>query len=109
MKKLTLLSAFAFGIALTILFAFKNNNTGDDQKGLGKVMVIDGKYVFTNCEPVAPYETAFQFTTKVHSFGGCPSVKDYAEGCVESAKKKGFPFDGVILGNTKYDLAIKFK
>ncbi len=98
------------GIVLLSSYAFKTANTNEtDQKGLGKVMVIDGKYVFTNCEPVAQYETAFEFTTKVGSFGGCPSVKDYAEACVKSAMKKGFPFDAVILGNTKYDLAIKFK
>ena len=108
MKKIKLLSAFVLGIALTMMFSFKSNNAGDEQKGLGKVMVIDGKYVFTNCEPVAPYETAFQFKTLVHG-RGCPSVQELAEGVVESANKKGFPYDGVIVGNTKYDLAIKFK
>jgi len=109
MKNTKIIVAFGLGLCISLLFAFKTNNTVEDQKGFGQVMVIDGKYVFTNSVPVAPYETAFEFTTKVHSFGGCPSVQDFAEASVESAKKKGFPFDAVIIGNTKYDLAIKFK
>lgn len=109
MKKITFITGIILGITLTAFFSFKMYKPEEDKKGLAKVMVIEGKYVFTNCEPYAPYETAFQFETKVHGFGGCPSVKDAAEACVKSALKKGFPFDGVILGNTKYDLAIKFK
>ena len=109
MKTKSTLIALIMGLTLAITYSFKNNNTVDDPKGLGKVMVIEGKYVFTNAVPNAAYETAFQFETKVHSFGGCPSIKDYAESSVKSAMKKGFPFDAVILGDTKYDLAIKFK
>lgn len=109
MKKITVLAAFVLGICLTTLFSFKNNSESEDKKALGKVLVIDGKFVFTNSEPVAPYETAFQFKTKVGSFGGCPSSLDVAKAVVESAKKNGLPFDAVIVGSEKYDLAIKYK
>lgn len=108
MKK-TIILSFLSGVLLTLTYAFTNNNSGEQDKTLGKINLVDGKPVFVNCAPVVPYETAFEFVTKAHSFGGCPTVDDFCKESVKSANKKGFPYDAIILGNTKYDLAIKFK
>ena len=91
-----------------MIFSFKNHNITDESKGLGKVLVIEGKYVFMSCVPMQPYETAFEYSTVVHGMG-CPSISEMAQESIKSAMKKGFPFDAIILGDTKYDLAIKFK
>ena len=107
MKIKSTLIAFLIGSTLSLIFSFKNS-TDTDQKGLGKVLIIDGKYVFMSSTPVQPYETAFEYSTVVHGMG-CPSTSDMAKASVKSAMKKGFPFDAVIVGDTKYDLAIKFK
>lgn len=76
--------------------------------GLAKVMVIDGKYIFTNCEPIAKYEIVFEFSAKAIS-AGCPDVKQIAKACINGANKKGLPYDAVIVGTEKYDIAIRFK
>jgi hypothetical protein len=107
MKYKSTLIAFILGVTLILIFSFKTYNT-DDQKSLGKVLVIEGKYVFMSCTPIQPYETAFEYSTVVHGMG-CPSISEMAQASVKNAMKKGFLFDAVILGDTKYDLAIKFK
>lgn len=106
MKKSTIL-AFLLGSVLTISLSFTVNKSEID-KSLAKVTPTDGKLVFVNCVPVSQYETAFEFVTKVHGIG-CPTIDDFTKESVKSANKKGFPYDAIILGNTKYDLAIKFK
>lgn len=87
----------------------KNGIQEERDLSRANVIVVDGKYVFMKCTPSTPYESSFTYTTKVHSFGGCPSLMDMAEAGVKSAKEKGLPFDAVILGDTKTDLAIRFK
>ena len=109
MKKIILGAIIGFMIAG--LFAFKNTKTPtDDNKGLGKVLVIDGKYVFTNADPVQAYETAFTYDVKPASgWTGCPTIEEMAKNSLTNAQKKGLPFDAVIVGSSKTNLAIKFK
>jgi hypothetical protein len=99
--------AFICGLALSVIFAFTQSDNED--KAYGKVQEVDGVLVFMNCIPAQPYETAFEFTTIAHGGFGCPNISEMAQACVKSAKKKGFPFDAIIAGTTKSDLAIKFK
>lgn len=107
MKKIMLGTIIGFSVAG--LFAFKNTST-EDNKGLGEVLVIDGKYVFTNADPVQAYETAFTYEVKPASgWVGCPTVEEIAKHSLDNAKKKGLPFDAVIVGSSKTNLAIKFK
>ena len=80
-----------------------------DDIGKAKVMVIDGKYIFTNSEPLAKYEIAFDFSTTVAKLSSCPTPKELAEACVRLANKKGIPYDAIIVGNGKFDIAIRFK
>lgn len=104
-KTITLVS---LGILLISILSFRKNNQSDDKKVLAKVMIIEGKYVFIGSTPLQPYETAFEYTTVVRGMG-CPTISEMANASVKSAMKKGFPFDAIILGDTKFDLAIKFK
>ncbi len=106
MKKQTLL-AFILGSTLTLSLAFTQRKSETD-KSLAKVNQIDGKYVFINCTPAVPYETAFEYTTRLSKMG-CPSILEMAEVSIKSASKKGLPYDAIIVGDTKLDLAIKFK
>ena len=108
MKTKTMIASFLLGIAVTVTVGFKSKTT-DEKRGLGKVMAIEGKDVFINCEPIAPYETSFQFQTKAVSGFGCPSVTDIAKAVVKGANKNNLPYDAVIVGSAKYDLAIKYK
>ncbi len=79
------------------------------EKSLGQTQMIDGVYVFVNSIPNQPYETAFQFKTIVVTAFSCPSIDDIVKDAVKSARKNGLPFDAVIIGSGKIDLAIKFK
>ncbi len=106
MKKQTI-TAYIVGSVLTLAFAFTAKKNEID-KSLAKVNQIDGKYVFINCTPAIPYETAFEYTTRLSKMG-CPSILEMAEASVKSANKKGLPYDAIIVGDTKLDLAIKFK
>lgn len=96
-----------FGSMLALALAF-TTKTSESDKSLAKVNQIDGKYVFINCRPAVPYETAFEYTTRLSKMG-CPSILEMAEASVKSASKKGLPYDAIIVGDTKLDLAIKFK
>jgi hypothetical protein len=87
----------------------KNESSSLKDKGLCQTQMVDGIYVFINSVPSQPYETAFQIETKVAGGFGCPSISDLAKAVVKSARKNGLPFDAVILGSGKVDLAIKFK
>ena len=87
----------------------KNESSSSGDISLCKAQMVDGIYVFINSVPSQPYETAFQIETKVAGGFGCPSINDLAKAVVKSARKNGLPFDAVILGSGKIDLAIKFK
>lgn len=76
---------------------------------LAKAITIDGKYVFFNCEPIAPYEIAFDFSTTIVKFAGCPNMLEITKACINSANKKEIPYDAIIIGSSKYDIAIRFK
>ncbi|MCX6350521.1 MAG: hypothetical protein NTX03_01525 [Bacteroidetes bacterium] len=106
-RKLKIFTIVLVTLVTVVGLSFK---AGFDQKSktLANVIEIDGKLVFMKSTQVQPYDVAFQFQTVVHGIG-CPSCQDMAEACVKSAKKKGFPFDAVIVGDEKEDLAIKFK
>jgi hypothetical protein len=87
----------------------KNESSSSSDISMCKAQMVDGIYVFINSVPSQPYETAFQIETKVAGGFGCPSINDLAKAVVKSARKNGLPFDAVILGSGKIDLAIKFK
>lgn len=80
----------------------------DNEKTLAKVTEVKGKPVFVNCTPVAPYDVAFDIEIKVGGFS-CPSVLDIANALVKHADKQGLPYDAIIMGSGKKDLAIRFK
>ena len=91
----------------TMSFTPQPDTTPTDPKAAATVKQIDGKYVFINSTPSSGYSTAFEFETVVHGMG-CPSIDEMATAAVKTANKRGFPYDAIILGNTKSDLAITF-
>lgn len=109
MKKINFLLAMICGMALMSMFAFSPSKSIDQSdKGLSHVTKIDGIYVFVQSQPAQAYETSFEYKTVLGGFG-CPTITEMAEASVKSAKKKGLPFDAIILGDGKTDLAIRFK
>lgn len=111
MKKLfrIILPILIIGSAFLFMVGFK---PGDPpEKHLAKVTDVRGKPVFVNSTPVAPYDVAFEIKIKVTKAGGfaCPSVLDMANALVKHADKEGLPYDAIIMGSGKIDLAIRFK
>lgn len=90
-----------------LLMAFKPVDNVPD-KHLAKATDVRGKPVFVNSTPVVPYDVAFEIKIKVGGFS-CPSVLDIANALVKSADKEGLPYDAIIMGSGKTDLAIRFK
>lgn len=72
-----------------------------------------GKYIFTNAEPVQPYDVVFTIKVKVFSNGQINSVDKIEdlelEKAFEIAKESGLEFDAILVSNGANDLAIKFK
>lgn len=106
MKKLLLI---AIAVLFFTAFTFKGD---DDKRGLGRVQKITGKDVYIHCEPEHPYDVVFE--VKVVPFGmTCPSIADMADMVVRKAlkisDKEDKPFDAVVIGSGKKDIAIKYK
>lgn len=78
---------------------------------LAKVMKIEDKYVFLNAEPVQEFEVVYQILTyKTGSYNNLDHIANYVMGlALRKQKKEGKEFDAIIVGSTKYDIAIKFK
>lgn len=91
-----------------LFMAFKPVEINNDDLHLAKATEVRGKPVFVNCAPVHAYDIAFEIKIKVGGFS-CPSVLDVANALVKSADKEGLPYDAIIMGSGKTDLAIKFK
>ena len=84
----------------------------DDSPGvIIKAEKISGKYVFVDSEPVRPYEVVYKVKLGIFSRGN--NRREIADLVIRKAmkmeKKEGKSFDAVIIGPTKYDLAIKYK
>lgn len=95
------------------LIVKKDNQKKDDQKdySLAKVMKIEDKYVFLNAEPVQDFDIVYQILTfKTGSYNNLDHIANYVMGlALRKKKKEGKDFDAIIVGSTKYDIAIKFK
>ena len=78
---------------------------------LCKAVKMSGKYVFMNSEPVRPYEVVYKVKLGFLASGDNPTeIADLViRKAMKMERKEGKPFDAVIIGSTKYDLAIKFK
>ena len=78
---------------------------------LCRAVKISGKYVFMNSEPVREYEVVYQVKLSGFKSGDTPTkIAGLVIGkAMKMERKDGKPFDAVIIGSTKYDLAIKFK
>lgn len=81
---------------------------------LARVQRTTGKYVFTYCEPVQPYDVAFIVEVKlVWSNSQINSVSKIQNLILDKAfkisKETGKDFDAIIIGSGAKDLAIKFK
>jgi len=73
---------------------------------LAKVQKRGGKYIFFSCEPVAPYELAFDFNFKGSDFN-C-DIDNLVLRANNGAMKIG-NYDGLIANNNSQEIAINFK
>ena len=82
-------------------------------KSLARVQKVSGKYVFLNCEPINEYEVVYEVKAVPLSANSVSSTYKISNFVLNKAfkmeKKQGKDFDAVIIGTSKYDLAIKFK
>lgn len=80
---------------------------------LAKVEKKNGKYVFTNAEPVQPYDVVFTIEVKVFSNSQINTV-DKIENvelkkAFEISEKIGKDFDAILVSQASQDVAIKFR
>ena len=92
------------------IIGFAQNNT---DFSLAKVNKVSGKYVFLNCEPVNDYEVIYEVkVTPVHT-AQVSSLDKISNIVLKKAfkmkKKQGEDFDAIIIGNSRVDLAVRFK
>jgi hypothetical protein len=93
--------------------AFKMARPSEQEKSIGTVRKMTGKYVFIFTEPAQPYEVAFEVKATVMNFLTCPTISEMANAVVSTAliqsKKENIPFDAVVIGDGRKDIGIKFK
>ena len=96
-------------IIFSIFFSFAFVNSEKDLS-LGRVSKMTGKYVFFYSEPTNEYDVAFDVTAVAF---GSKSISEMGDLVVRTAlrksEKENKPFDAVIIGGGKKDIAIKFK
>lgn len=87
---------------------------GADEKSLANVRKVQGKYMFTDCEPVSSYEAVG--TVKIgmvwdnSSINDVPEIQSQALKRAERlAKKERLEFDGLIINATDDITLIKWK
>jgi hypothetical protein len=117
MKLTNKLFKFGFGIFAIILvvIALSSMNTGvgnqEKDLSLARAQKMSGKYVFLKCEPVNDYDVAFEI--KGFTLGNFDTPDEIANFVIKNAlkisAKENKDFDGVVIGNGKVDIAIKFK
>lgn len=80
-------------------------------RSLCRAVKMSGKYVFMNSEPINDYEVVYYVKLSGLVSGGSPTeiASLVLTKALKMEKEEGKPFDAVIIGSTKYDLAIKFK
>ena len=106
--------SFICGAALSLIFAFKtNSNSINETKdySLARVSKMSGKYVFMQSEPINDYDVVYEL--KGVAFSDFESPTEIADFVLKRARKmedkEQKPYDAVIVGSNKVDLAIKFK
>lgn len=94
-------------LLIVALFAFSFKLEKDTS--LARVHKTKGKLVFLDCEPVHEYDVVFEFKFKVYT----GSFEEYRTRGIDAADKyaakESLNYDAIIVGNTKKDIAIKFK
>ena len=101
-------------LALILVLLISFNSFSQKDNSLAKVQKLSGRYVFINCEPVSEYEVAFEFKAFALNTGNIAGPTKLASFCMskaikESKKLGGKEFDAIVVGQQKYDIAIKFK
>jgi len=113
MKKIII--SFISGIIVMSFLSFINQN-GEKDLSLARVQRASGKLVFMRCEPINDYDVVME--VEPFNFGGSKDTPEkiasfIVSRCLQKAKgnKKNpdIEFDGVVIGSTRKDIAIKFK
>jgi len=71
-----------------------------------------GKLVFLACEPLLNYEVQYKDAVGKGSeawYGYCPDTQAKIDKLIKRTEKKRIEYDGVIIGLSEKDMAIKFK
>lgn len=112
MKKILFTALASF--MLIAIFAFKSetkSNQTEKDYSLARVSKVSGKYIFLNCEPIQDYDVVYELSG--FTLGHFNSPNEIVNYVVKIAKKRedkeGKEYDALIIGSSKYDLAIKFK
>jgi len=105
-------TAFTFGIIISLLFAF--NSSQDKDNSLGRVQKMTGKYVFMYCEPTNDYDVAFEIKSPAVVWKSPDATPDgianfVVKRAMKISEEDNKDFDGVVIGSGKIDIAIKFK
>jgi len=109
MKKILIgLMVFVGLLSFTLI-----NKSDNNDKALGRVQKVEGKFIFLGAEPVNEYEVLFDIKAKGYYE---PTVSGISSFALKKARKQvtkhGYSWsdiDAVIIGSSKYDQAIKFK
>jgi len=92
------------------IIGFSQNNF---DASLAKVNKVSGKYIFLNCEPVNEYEVVYEVKAVPLTTGQVSTLDKISNFVLKKAfkmkKKEGEDFDALIIGTSKFDLAIRFK
>jgi hypothetical protein len=98
---------FIFILFLLPIIGFAQN---EFDASLAQVNKVSGKYIFLNCEPVNEYEVVYEVKAFALSFSGIDDITDIVlKKAFKMKKKEGKDFDALIIGSSKFDLAVNFK
>lgn len=80
---------------------------------IARVKKNEGKLVFVQCEPLANYDIAGKYNISGVGqqvlLGSCPTYQQKIDKLIRKASNDKLDFDGVMVGSSKNDFAIKFK
>lgn len=106
MKKLIQISVIVTGLFLSLL----SFTTGQDERTLGNVRKVQGKYMFTSCEPIKEYEPVFNVKIgAVWSNSQINDVPEIEKMALKRAMKKNQEFDGLIVNAIDDITAFRWK
>ena len=100
-------------IFILLLLPFTAFSQNGFDASLAKVSKVSGKYIFLNCEPANEYEVVYEVKAVPWRAAQVSSLDKITNFVLKRAFKMkdeiGKDFDALLIGTSKFDLAVRFK